>query len=596
MRHLGLWLWLLSAVACSAPETKANTQIVISVATDYAVPEGLDAVGFRVEKQNGKGYDRPRHESIVSLVGKSAPKLPLTLALTSVDAGKPTVRVTVQGYRDGTMHVQRQAVVGFRAGQTLSLPMNLLTICEDVECKEGVTTCGDRGTCEPVGRSDLDTWSGEPPSLDSPNRMDAGDEAPTDGGGDGRTDGGGDGRADGGGEAMPDAEAPSYAIVGLSAGFRNSCAVMRSGHVYCWGGNDTRALGSDTVSADCPGQVFACSPDPRLVPGIDDAIQVGTGDGFSCALTRAGNVWCWGTNSNGQLGAGIDTGNSAPVRVRIMTSAGGATPILDGVDALGVARDHACARVAKTKGLVCWGGGMNQFNQIPIEGEGAFVAIETGINGGVERFALGHFHGCFTNAAGALSCWGWNASGQLGLDLATTRTAMPHQIFASKVTEFALGDAHTCAIVNGVIRCVGLAVGGQLGIGPVPDDFPDCYYGPCTIKPEAVDTTIKSEPLGLALGEFSTCARYADGRAACWGSNNAFQAGQTSTAQVESPTYVSDPQRVRLIAGFTAHVCVATESDEILCWGHNDQGQLGPNATIGTDTPAPSTVTIVDEP
>lgn len=595
MRRLGLLLWVLSAVACSTSETKPNTQIVISVATDYAVPEGLDAVGFRVEKQNGKGYDRPRHESIVSLVDKSAPKLPLTLALTSVDAGKPTVRVTVRGYRDGTMHVQRQAVVGFRAGQTLSLPMNLLTICEDVECKEGVTTCGDRGTCEPVGRSDLDPWTGKPPRLDPASGMDGGDEVGTDGGDSARPDGGGDGRPDGGGEPMSDGEAPSYAIVGISAGFRNSCAVMRSGHVYCWGGNDTRAVGSDTVSADCPGQGFACSPDPRRVPGIDDAIQVGTGDGFSCALTRAGNVWCWGTNSNGQLGAGIDTGNSAPVRVRIMTSAGGATPILDGVDALGVARDHACARVAKTKGLVCWGGGTNQFSQIPIAGEGAFVAIETNIKEGVERFALGHFHGCFTNAAGALSCWGWNASGQLGLDLASTRTATPHQIFASNVTEFALGDAHTCAIVSGVIRCVGLAVSGQLGIGPVPGNFPDCYYGPCTIKSEAVDTTIRSEPLGLALGEFSTCARYADGRAACWGSNNAFQTGQASTAQVESPVYVPDPERVRLIAGFTAHVCVATESDEILCWGHNDQGQLGPNATIGTDTPAPSTVTIVDE-
>ena len=99
MRYAAVIACLLSLSACrdSAP----NTQIVISVDTNYAVPSGLDAVAFKVEKQNAKGYDPPRHNDVQRLDGKNAPDLPLTLALTSVASGRPTVRVTVTGQRDG---------------------------------------------------------------------------------------------------------------------------------------------------------------------------------------------------------------------------------------------------------------------------------------------------------------------------------------------------------------------------------------------------------------------------------------------------------------------------------------------------------------
>lgn len=393
--------------------------------------------------------------------------------------------------------------------------------------------------------------------------------------------------------SMADGALGGSAFTALAVGFHHSCAVLRSGHVYCWGGNAFGELGSETSAADCPESTFPCSPDAKRVPGIDDAMDVAAGEGFSCALTRGGGVWCWGSNAHGQIGAGADSGPVAPVRVRFQSDAARPTKPLAGVDALAVGRAHACARLADTQGLVCWGGGANDFGQIPAADPAPF-AIATDIKSGVERFALGHYHGCFTDAAGALSCWGWNADGQLGLDSEAIQSSMPHPIFQSNVTAFSLGDAHTCATVDGAVRCLGLAATGQLGIGPVPA-FPDCSFGPCTSTPQIVDSTIEGVPAALELGDRLSCARYENGRVACWGSNEQQRAGQAGVASVMSPRYVPSPRGVRLLATFAAHACVATETDEIYCWGSNDQGQLGPVAAFGGSTHELNEVVVIDD-
>jgi alpha-tubulin suppressor-like RCC1 family protein len=58
------------------------------------------------------------------------------------------------------------------------------------------------------------------------------------------------------------------------------------------------------------------------VSGLTASVYgIGAGSSFACASQSPGPLWCWGSNSNGQLGAGIsDTGyvsgaRSAPVQV-----------------------------------------------------------------------------------------------------------------------------------------------------------------------------------------------------------------------------------------------------------------------------------------
>lgn len=50
----------------------------------------------------------------------------------------------------------------------------------------------------------------------------------------------------------------------------------------------------------------------RFNPGVT---QLGGGDGFQCALTEAGSVWCAGADEHGQLGQGFNAEQARPVQV-----------------------------------------------------------------------------------------------------------------------------------------------------------------------------------------------------------------------------------------------------------------------------------------
>jgi len=56
------------------------------------------------------------------------------------------------------------------------------------------------------------------------------------------------------------------------------------------------------------------TPFPREVPGLTDVESVSAGVDHNCALTRSGEVWCWGRNWYGQLGDGTMSQRSRPVR------------------------------------------------------------------------------------------------------------------------------------------------------------------------------------------------------------------------------------------------------------------------------------------
>ena len=62
------------------------------------------------------------------------------------------------------------------------------------------------------------------------------------------------------------------------------------------------------------------------VTGLSSGVQaIAAGSSHTCALTTAGAVQCWGSNSNGQLGDGTGTQRLTPVPV-LFSVAGGVTP------------------------------------------------------------------------------------------------------------------------------------------------------------------------------------------------------------------------------------------------------------------------------
>jgi alpha-tubulin suppressor-like RCC1 family protein len=88
--------------------------------------------------------------------------------------------------------------------------------------------------------------------------------------------------------------------------FYSACAIADS-QVYCWGYNSQGQLGDGTTTQ---------SLTPVASVGIDAATEVTVGDNHACAV-NAGKVKCWGYNGRGQLGIGSTSGNrSVPVDVQ----------------------------------------------------------------------------------------------------------------------------------------------------------------------------------------------------------------------------------------------------------------------------------------
>ncbi|HYU00899.1 MAG TPA: hypothetical protein VEK85_11000, partial [Gemmatimonadales bacterium] len=85
------------------------------------------------------------------------------------------------------------------------------------------------------------------------------------------------------------------------------------GRAYCWGDDSGGRLGTTPAPESCDGS--PCSTVPLAVSGGLRFASVAAGDTHSCGLAIAGTAYCWGQNSNGQLGDGTTTDRPAPVRV-----------------------------------------------------------------------------------------------------------------------------------------------------------------------------------------------------------------------------------------------------------------------------------------
>lgn len=99
----------------------------------------------------------------------------------------------------------------------------------------------------------------------------------------------------------------------ISAGGFHVCGVAADGAAWCWGSNTDGQLGGTIASSDCVGGY--CSAQPIAVLGDLRFSQVSAGFGHTCGLTTRGGAYCWGENLIGQLGDGTTTSRYSPVPV-----------------------------------------------------------------------------------------------------------------------------------------------------------------------------------------------------------------------------------------------------------------------------------------
>jgi len=358
----------------------------------------------------------------------------------------------------------------------------------------------------------------------------------------------------------------------LFVGATHSCAVVADG-VHCWGAADQLRLGASRPSAT--------EPTPQRVPGITLAMGAAfaAGDDFSCAVSNAaGEVQCWGGGAFGQLGQATGTvGEAAP--------SAGTVGGLRGVIGLAAGARHACARTAD--GVFCWGADLWGQRGDGIAARPRAEPVSLRFGGGMPRlstFAAGGAHACAVSM-GAVWCWGEGTAGQLGNGqtgnaAAPVRASAPPS--ASSPTALCAGNRHTCAIYGDAVWCWGDNTHGALGNTSVTG---------VSARPVQV-TGLPSPPTRLACGADHTCALVeggADPQVYCWGDNRSLQLGAMGVTNRAGADAVGIAGQG--LGAATATNCATQADGSLLCWGRGGGGELGTGSTMITSQHTPMMVT-----
>ena len=333
----------------------------------------------------------------------------------------------------------------------------------------------------------------------------------------------------------------------LAAGGMHTCGVRSDHHLRCWGSNYDGQLASTTASS---------APGP-LAPDVDsdDWTSVTAGDSHTCATNSQQQLYCWGTNSDGQLG------NSSSARVN-------ASPVIVN----GAARQwaqisggfHETCGVGADNNLWCFGLtglGSSASSHEPAQVPGTWTAV-----------AAGQSSTCAIDSMTRIQCWGDNSDAQIGDDTFTERTAPT-----------VISDVGFAAITAGPYAMYAIDTNGELFA------WGNAYYGLGDGAQERLQPTLM--PGGpwsaVSAGSSHTCAlSQTGGQLFCWGDNSFGELGTGDMTSYTTPHQAGTMTWTSASAG-SEFMC-GVSAGTVYCWGYNYYGEVGNNTM--TTMPSPTMV------
>ena len=317
-------------------------------------------------------------------------------------------------------------------------------------------------------------------------------------------------------------------VVEIGAGAEHTCVLDDALNVRCWGLASGGRLGygdgvhiGDTEPPAMAGTV-----------GVGLAVkQLAVGDVHTCVVAVSGGVRCWGVGANGRLGYGSSENlgdNELPSTA--MDVPLGSTPMVDVV----AGGDHTCA-LSSLGEVRCWGSGaqgqLGYGNTMDIgDGEVPSAVNPVNVGGKVTQLAAGTSHTCALLDTGTVRCWGAGGAGRLGYDSLNNigDTEPPASVgdvnLGMKATEIAAGGTHTCAVLEDqTLRCWGGNQYGQLGYGhtdPIGDD---------EAPAESPIVPVGAPVRHVWTGRDHTCVQIMTGALRCWGRNSEGRLGYGHT-------------------------------------------------------------------
>lgn len=352
----------------------------------------------------------------------------------------------------------------------------------------------------------------------------------------------------------------TYAQVDVSES--HTCAVTSSGIVECWGSNlDYGVLGLEAKKNYLT---------PTAVQFILGAKEVAAGWGHTCALLHDGEVECWGTNFNGDLGC--------PYPSTIVSATCSTFPAGSNVKSIVAGGEQTCA-LLNDGSMRCWGRGdfgqigdggtSHRFSPTPVKGITNAVNMTAGI-----------WHTCATLADGTVKCWGNNADGELGVGTATSYPTPTAVVGIDgtgvRASAASAGIQNTCFLLDdSSIRCAGINDHGQLATSGSGSWVP------------LVASQLSAPPIQLTLGSGFACAIVSSRSVKCWGRGTYGTLGNGVFADSATPVDVWLPTgvEIRQISAKYNHVCALDTLGNIWCWGDNSFGQLGDGTQQSSSVP-----------
>lgn len=291
--------------------------------------------------------------------------------------------------------------------------------------------------------------------------------------------------------------------------------------------------------------------------------QLAAGGNHTAALRSNGEVWAWGSNTNGELGDGTSGTTPRPTPVRVRADA---SNFLSNVRAVAAGTSHTVALKADGT-VVAWG--LNSSGQL---GDGTVVqklypvtvklANGTALSG-ITQIACGATHTLALKNDGTVWAWGANASGQIGDGTTTTPKSFATQVkvsasvFLTNVVSISAGSAHSAvAKTDGTVWTWGLNGSGQLGNNTIKSSS----FPVQAVSASGILTSVSR----VFCGANSTFAL--DGSVWAWGLNSNGQLGDgtaTSPRKVAvrtvyppSPPFMPNPwpvSGVKMVASGASH-------------------------------------------
>jgi alpha-tubulin suppressor-like RCC1 family protein len=346
------------------------------------------------------------------------------------------------------------------------------------------------------------------------------------------------------GKHVGDDETPALAddvdlggkAVQISAGGGQTCALLDTGKVRCWGGNGVNGYGGiRRPSLATPAELGDLELGTRIV-------EISAGTSHQCARTELGTVRCFGEGQYGELGYGSRKsvgGYWSPALTRDVPIGNRAASVVAG-------RFQSCALLGGAL-VRCWG------NEEPVNGPvqhlddidkarpaDSYPVFDLGAP--VRQISAGGPI-CVLLLGGRVRCWGRNESGELGYGhkraIASPAAAADVRV-GGPVLQITTGVAHVCALLSeGRVRCWGRGADGALGYGNGLD------IGDDETPDSAGDVPVGGRVVQIAAGGFHTCALLEAGKVRCWGDSRYGQLGYASIQRVgdtETPAQVGDVQ------------------------------------------------------